>query len=132
MTRFLVCGSRDWTDPWAILRELKLHQREATMIHGACETGADAIAGALWEFGGGPLWPFPANWRVHLAGCRCPPGRSYCGAQGPARNQRMLDEGKPELVLAFHKGNSRGTADMIARARKAGVPVKVITPTKEG
>lgn len=38
----------------------------------------------------------------------------------------MLDEGKPDLVVAFLAQNSRGTKDMISRAKKAGVEVKVI------
>ena len=37
------------------------------------------------------------------------------------RNARMLAEGKPDLVVAFPGG--RGTADMVAQARKAGVRV---------
>ena len=36
----------------------------------------------------------------------------------------MLDEGKPDLVVAFPGGT--GTADMIRRAKKAGVEVKEI------
>lgn len=40
---------------------------------------------------------------------------------GPRRNQRMLDEGKPDMVVAFAGG--RGTADMVSRAKKAGVRV---------
>jgi hypothetical protein len=43
---------------------------------------------------------------------------------GPIRNQRMLDEGKPDLVVAFPGG--RGTAGMIALAEKAGVEVAQI------
>lgn len=38
---------------------------------------------------------------------------------GPLRNQRMIEEGKPDLVIAFPGG--RGTADMVSRAKKAGV-----------
>jgi hypothetical protein len=38
---------------------------------------------------------------------------------GPKRNQQMLEEGKPDLVLAFPGG--RGTADMVRRA-PSGVP----------
>jgi hypothetical protein len=38
----------------------------------------------------------------------------------------MLDEGKPQLVVAFPGG--RGTADMIGRARAAGVPVVEARP----
>ena len=40
---------------------------------------------------------------------------------GPLRNQRMLEEGKPELVVAFPGGG--GTKDMVRRAVKAGVSV---------
>jgi hypothetical protein len=40
---------------------------------------------------------------------------------GPLRNQRMLDEGKPDLVVAFPGGG--GTKDLVRRAVKAGVSV---------
>lgn len=52
---------------------------------------------------------YPAQWDKY--------GRSA----GPIRNQQMLDEGKPDLVLAFPGG--RGTADMVKRAKQAGVEV---------
>ena len=42
-------------------------------------------------------------------------------AAGNLRNQRMLDEGKPTLVVAFPGGS--GTADMVKRAKDAGIPV---------
>lgn len=54
---------------------------------------------------------FPADWDKH--------GK----AAGPIRNQQMLDEGKPDLVVAFPGG--RGTADMVRRAKKAGVETLV-------
>jgi hypothetical protein len=38
----------------------------------------------------------------------------------------MLDEGKPDLVIAFPGG--RGTADMVKKARRAGVEVVEIAP----
>lgn len=49
-------------------------------------------------------------------------------AAGPIRNQRMLDEGQPEIVFAFTDdlAASRGTADMVRRARAADLPVYVI------
>jgi hypothetical protein len=52
---------------------------------------------------------FPADWKTH--------GK----AAGFIRNQRMLDEGKPDLVLGFPGGS--GTADMCSRAERAGVRV---------
>jgi len=44
----------------------------------------------------------------------------------------MLEEGVPSLVLAFHNdvASSKGTADMIKRARSKGVPVEVISETR--
>jgi hypothetical protein len=45
--------------------------------------------------------------------------------RGPIRNKPMLEEGKPDLVVAFPSG--RGTANMMKQAREAGVPVRVIT-----
>ena len=42
-------------------------------------------------------------------------------AAGAIRNKRMLDEGKPEMVIAFPGG--KGTLNMISQALRAGVPV---------
>jgi len=42
-------------------------------------------------------------------------------AAGPIRNQEMIDECKPDLVVAFPGG--RGTADMVRRAKAAGIRV---------
>jgi len=60
---------------------------------------------------------FPADWK------------SYGKGAGPIRNQLMLDEGKPDLVLAFHNdiSSSRGTADMIRRAKKHGISYEIIS-----
>ena len=48
---------------------------------------------------------------------------------GPIRNQQMLDEGKPTEGLAFHPDADvkSGTGDMVARLRKAGIPVQWFT-----
>lgn len=67
-----------------------------------------------WRRGGRALVavseePYPADW-VRL-------GR----AAGPVRNQLMIEQGKPDLVVAF-PGNF-GTADCVRRAKAAGVPV---------
>jgi hypothetical protein len=36
----------------------------------------------------------------------------------------MLDEGKPDLVLAFPGG--RGTRNMVGQAKRRGVPVEIV------
>ena len=111
--RVLVCGSRDWTDEVVVERALN-GLNLSVLIHGAAR-GADMLANDIvsrWVEAA--IDSYPANWKKH--------GK----AAGPIRNQQMLDEGKPDLVLAFWKNKSRGTADMIRRARKAGVAVRVI------
>jgi hypothetical protein len=45
-------------------------------------------------------------------------------AAGPIRNKRMLDEGSPDLVVAFPGG--RGTANMIGQARERGFEILVV------
>ncbi len=117
MSRVLVCGGREYDDRdriWNTLTALDAECRIDVVIHGAA-SGADT-EGMLWAqaMPGRKHAPFAAVWPAH--------GR----AAGPIRNQRMLDEGKPDLVVAFPGG--RGTADMVRRARAAGVPVKVIEP----
>jgi hypothetical protein len=57
---------------------------------------------------------FPADWDTH--------GR----AAGPIRNQRMLDVGKPDFVIAFPGGH--GTANMVRKAKAAGVQVLEVAP----
>lgn len=81
------------------------------IIHGGAR-GADALAGEWAECFGVPFRVFPANWDRD--------GK----AAGPIRNQRMIDEGKPDLVIVFPGG--RGTADMVMRARKAGITIREI------
>lgn len=112
--RVLVCGSRDWTDTTAIEKELRLLPAGSVVIHGDCR-GADRIAGQVALNLGLEVQAFPADWETH--------GR----AAGPLRNARMLVEGRPDTVLAFHEAleASRGTKDMVRQARKAGVTVKV-------
>lgn len=123
--RILVCGDRNWTD-YDFLA-LKLSQRLIgsrpdaslnflTIIEGNAK-GVDQMAGKWAEAWGIDLKVFPALWR------------RYGRIAGRIRNNQMLAEGKPDLVIAFHDDleNSRGTKDMVRRAKKAGIPVEVIT-----
>ncbi len=111
----LVCGDRHYTSEATIRRELvKLYDYQPTILHGAC-VGADTIGGLIAEELGYPVMVFPAQWHKY--------GRSA----GPIRNNQMLTEGKPELVLAFHSDitASKGTANMVKISNKAGIPVYI-------
>lgn len=109
--KLLVCGGRDFSDMKLVnetLNELHGRKKITLLIHGAAR-GADSLADR-WAFRAEiPRKEFRADWSMH--------GR----AAGPLRNQKMIDEGKPEMVLAFSGG--RGTADMIRRAKAANIPV---------
>lgn len=113
--KVLVCGGRDYADKLALWCVLDgLGPPEVSAIISGMARGADSFAAEWAERFGFALLKFPADWEAH--------GR----AAGPIRNQRMLDEGKPDLVVAFPGG--RGTADMVGRAKKAGIPVKEYAP----
>lgn len=108
--RILVCGGRNFND-WPLLKDTLdgLEPMQASVIiHGAA-LGADALASQWARLRRVVVEPFFADWKTH--------GR----ASGPIRNARMLEEGKPDLVVAFPGG--RGTANMVAQARAAGVRV---------
>lgn len=112
--RVLVCGDRNWSDYKAIARELSLLPVNTVIIHGNAR-GADSLAHLAAEELNYIVEAYPAEWDRY--------GRSA----GPIRNQRMLVEGKPKLVLAFHPdlARSKGTGHMVQIARQAGVEVKV-------
>jgi hypothetical protein len=108
--KVLVCGGRGYQD-WQTVGSQLDALKPALVIHGGA-TGADSLAGKWAEQHGVPCRVEFADWSTH--------GR----AAGPIRNQKMLDEYAPDLVLAFPGG--RGTEDMKRRARAKGVPVKEI------
>ena len=86
------------------------------LVHG-CARGADQMAADLATgIEGVTIEGYPANWAT------------YHRAAGPIRNQQMLDSGV-DLVLAFHSdiSKSKGTADMLNRARKAGIKTELFT-----
>lgn len=113
--RVLVCGGRDYRDresAFKVLDAAHYANPIECIIHGTAR-GADSIAAEWAESRLIPIEPYPADWKRHGSG------------GGPIRNQRMLDEGKPHMVIAFPGGY--GTADMIRRAEAAKVPVVKIT-----
>lgn len=130
----LVCGDRNWLDrrlpdgtrddflSWWVhdqtLDVLLEHAKALgvdTVIEG-CARGADRCGEYFAE-----KYPlliknllhFPAKWE------------EYGGSAGPRRNIQMLDEGKPDFVVAFHDNfaGSKGTRHMVTIADGAGIPV---------
>jgi hypothetical protein len=111
--RILVCGGREFEDADHLEAFLDaFHQGPrgpiTFVIHGGAR-GADTLAGEWARLRGISCTAYEANWALE--------GR----AAGPIRNKRMLDEGIPDLVIAFPGG--RGTANMIRQARERGFEV---------
>ncbi len=113
--RVLVCGDRNWTEEVPIYLRLKKLPQGTVIIHG-CARGADTIAGKVARTLGFTVEEYPADWD------------KYGKAAGHIRNTQMLKEGKPDLVLAFHRdfANSKGTKNMVNQSTAAGKPCEVI------
>lgn len=115
--RVLVCGSRHWDDTDAIHERLGELPDHTVILQGGA-MGADRLAMGVANRRSLAVTTYYADWQ------------RYGRAAGPKRNQRMLDHGQPDFVIAFHEDirSSKGTLDMVRRARKAGVPVEIIAP----
>lgn len=109
--KIVVTGGRDFGGYGAVDSALHAVHRKhgiAALIEGGAQ-GADRLCAEWAKRNGVPVKQYPADWERH--GKRA----------GPLRNQRMIDEGRPDAAVAFPGG--RGTADMVARLQKAGIPV---------
>lgn len=113
--RVLVCGGRTYDDYGAVSRALDAiyatAPHDTMMVIQGGASGADKLARDWCMERFVSYANYGADWKRH--------GPSA----GPRRNQRMLSDGKPDVVLAFPGG--RGTADMVDRASKAGVTVRI-------
>lgn len=119
--RILVCGGRDFTN-WVLFNQTLHHviydgdhtdYSKQVIIHGKAK-GADTLAGQWADINNVPVLKYPADWNT------------YGKAAGTIRNQQMIDEGKPDLVVAFPTPKSKGTWDMIRRAEKHGIKTIVV------
>ncbi len=121
--RLLVCGDRNWGrdvhDRYLLEHELATWAAlypDLIIIEGEAK-GADTMAREWAEQRGVLFEPYPAEWI------------RFGRAAGPIRNLRMLTQGKPDYVVAFHRNleASRGTKHMVGIARKSGIPVRVVS-----
>lgn len=117
--RVLVCGSRSFTDAqflWDVLGGMKKSSGVYLVMTGMAK-GADTHAVNWANANHVTLHEYPADWKTH--------GKKA----GVLRNQQMLEDGEPDVVLAFVDKpleESKGTADMVRRAMRANVPTYVL------
>lgn len=129
--RVLVCGGRDFDDFSFVhkyledrLLEYYVHTPEGlghwswdlVIIQGGAK-GADRLADKWAQLNYVKVEEYPADWE------------RYGKKAGYLRNKQMLEEGKPDLVIAFPGG--RGTDMMIRLAKDAGVPVEIVQYNEE-
>jgi hypothetical protein len=122
--RVLVTGSRDWTNQKAVVEAMLAARDDTTLsgdgpmvlVHGACPTGADAIADHFARMWGWEIERHPADWE------------QFGRAAGPIRNADMARAGA-DVCLAFPLPGSRGTMNCMREARSAGIPVREIKPS---
>lgn len=120
--KVLVTGSRVYNN-YLKMREEIVDSKATILVHGDAK-GADKLADLIGKQEGLDVRPYPAQWDRYGKGA------------GPVRNQQMLDEehkaDEPiDLVLAFPVAGCKGTWDMIGKAQKAGIKVKVIEGENE-
>ncbi len=118
--RVLVCGGRRFNDSLTLgswLGGLHNNHGGITLLIEGGAPGADFMARKFAEWKGIPTQTVEADWKSH--------GR----AAGPIRNRKMLEVGKPDLVVAFEGG--KGTANMIEQATAAGIRVLHATKITE-
>jgi hypothetical protein len=127
--RVLVCGGREFSN-WKLFQNWMTARLagpyytwksdpepngtwswDLTIIHGGAN-GADTFAGLWANLNYVDCTIFLADWE------------KYGKRAGYLRNVQMLEEGKPDLVIAFPGG--RGTQMMINLAKGAGVPVEIV------
>jgi hypothetical protein len=116
--RVLVCGGRGFADGptvYRVLDALRAGPGIALLIEGGSRGTDDLAHGWAKQQPDVPTKRYFAQWAL---------GRRA----GPMRNAWMLEDGRPDLVVAFPGG--KGTADMIAKARAANVEVLVIHPER--
>src|SRR3954453_2952892 len=112
--RILVCGGRNYFNIgvlFATLDRIQAKRRSTEVIPGGA-SGADTLA-IEWAKAR------DVEFRIFFAA-----GHEQGRGAGPIRNRQMLEEGRPDLVLAFPGGH--GTAGMLKLAQKAGVPVEIV------
>lgn len=126
--RFIVSGSRDWTNRVRIGMELfnllrLFGSKHLTIVVGDYR-GVDRIVTEICDAVGITCEVHHADWKLH--------GR----AAGPLRNREMIESGAG-MVLAFKddfdftlaRGIGGGTEDCARQARKAGMIVHVFNST---
>ena len=120
MYKLIVAGSRNYNDYSEfkkliddnIRRILKVNNAsDIEFVSGGCR-GVDKMGEKYAEENGMNVKVFEADWK------------KYGKSAGPIRNSEMADYG--DALIAFFNGESKGTLDMINKAKKKKMPITII------
>lgn len=141
--KILICGSRDYKN-WnqfhsiccdilsKIQWEYGLSVNDFEIIEGAEPNGADHLASIFSQkVLGKKSTQFPAKWDdLNVPNVKIKynaKGEPYNSIAGFQRNTLMLKKlSDGDIVIAFHKNNSPGTADTIKQANKLGIRTFIV------
>jgi hypothetical protein len=126
--KVIIAGGRDFND-YNTLRRICDHmlqnQNEIEVVSGKA-SGADYLGERYAKEKGYKIKEYPAKWNDMSEPCvkkKRKDGSFYNALAGHKRNQEMADYA--DALIAFHNGKSTGTADMIDRAKKANLKLKI-------
>ena len=111
--KVIIAGGRDFVDYQLLSTtciQLFKNGDDIEIVSG-CAKGADKLGERFAETMGYPLTKFPADFSAGKSG-------------GPIRNSQMADFAN--ALILFWDGVSRGSADMLSKARLKGLSVRVI------
>ena len=112
--KVIVCGGREYSDKEHVYRVLD--EISPTFLVEGGALGADRLARMWANERRVDFKTIEARWR------------EFGASAGPRRNQQMAQEGA-DLLIAFPGGV--GTADMIRKAKKHGIPVRIAAPLQK-
>lgn len=114
--RVVVSGGRDFARMGRLFRELDslraLFGGFTFLGEGGEPNGADRMARTWAQLRGIPTSCIVAEWQ------------KFGKAAGPLRNTRLIDELKPDLIVAFPTGGP-GTTNMIKQARERKIKLEI-------
>lgn len=109
--RVLITGSRGWVGARLMADVIASFPEGTTFLHGKAR-GADEMGGEIALKLGYSVEEYPAEWS------------KYGRKAGYLRNIAMLDT-KPDEVIAFWDGKSKGTKHTFREAQKRGIPTHI-------
>lgn len=114
MFRVIIAGSRNFND-FELLEKKMLfflqNKKNVVVLCGGAR-GADELGRQFAEKHGFMIEMFPADWK------------KFGKRAGVVRNREMAQSASGCVV--FWNGSSRGSANMIEEAKRAGVPLRVV------